>query len=87
MEDAPWGVVALGVLLGTAFIGVGLVGAIDWRGWNSAQAIRQARLLRLSGPARDRHLRSQRMRGRVIGPFFVLAGVVVLAVPLLSRLI
>jgi hypothetical protein len=87
MADAPWGAVALGLLLGTAFIGVGLVGAIDWRGWNSAQAARHADLFRLSGRRRERHLRSQQVLGRIIGPFFVLAGAVVLVLPLLSRLI
>jgi hypothetical protein len=87
VEDAPWGIVALGLLFGAAFIGVGLVGTIDWRGWNSAQATRHADLFRLSGPRRERHLRSQRVLGRIIGPFFVLAGATALVFPLLSRLV
>jgi hypothetical protein len=87
VSDAPWAVVALGLLSGSVFIGVGLVGAIDWRGWNTAQASRHADLFRLRGQRRERHLRSQRVLGRLFGPVFVLAGVVLLVVPVLSRLV
>ena len=87
MDDAPWSVVVLGILFGAVFMGVGLMGAIDWRGWNTAQSQRHADLFRLQGARRDRYLRSQRVLGRVFGPVFVLAGAFLLLAPILSRLV
>ena len=87
MNDAPWSVVGLGILIGAVVMGVGLMGAIDWRGWNTAQAQRNADLFRLRGERRDRYLRSQRVLGRVFGPVFFLVGAFVFLVPVVSRLV
>jgi hypothetical protein len=87
VSDAPWSVVLLGPLLGSLFVLVGMIGAVDLRGWGSALSERNADLLRMRGGRRRRYLRSQRLLGRVVGPLFVLVGLVVTVAPILSRVV
>ena len=87
MDDAPWGVVVAGLLVGGLFLAFGWVSTTDWRSLGSRGAQTNADLFRLTGARRRRYLTGQRVMGRLIDPLFLAVGLFAAVVPALSRVL